>query len=337
MNNLIRVALIASPLLTACVGDENAINKSDCPGAAEGLTLEQPAPVWGGINRLTFKVPGGVPDSLRVQQYDSVSGIWNDSYTSSQSAPAQKDDGTYVATVSAQSNQLLTSADFKLRVRPQLAGCPAPAWSTSESFKLGNPVSGTTWSIHVDPAELDFSQLQAGSNPGGVTQGRYFLSPAGIDHVMQFQAPDIVDETWTFGIRSEQSTDLYHGCDFKIHMVGKWRLSYYYTNLRLIISGLVPATSPLAGSTCASVPLSEMLINQPGPSLRLQPVSSYFGVDYAALLFATPGKARWQDSQQINQLTSLLQQGFLNDAVGPATSQLSGQVSASYSSIYEKQ
>jgi hypothetical protein len=306
------------------------IEKNDCPGTPKIISLAQTGPFWSGLERITFTVPGGDPDSFQVQTFNPALGTWT-GFPSS--FLEQKDDGSYVVSSSVTPSEDTKDASFKLRVRALLSSCPASDWATTEAFTVGDPVADTVWKAHVDAGSF-FSFVQPNLALGvGTTVGPYALSAAGVDHTMQFHASGALDEIWAFGIDSKHAGDLYAGCKFSVHLVGQWHWTFQ-PFFRLSVSGLTPAASPLAGSTCANPALADMAINQPGFVANIQSSQLFPSIDYTLLLHATPGKVIWSENQEIDLLAQVF--SGLSDFVGADQASLQGNTSFNNVS-YEKQ
>jgi hypothetical protein len=322
MVNLNRILVAASSLLASIVGcaDSPGTTKDDCAQSPQQLTIDPLAPFWGGLTRLNFKVPGSPPDSVQTQVFNSVAGVWEDSFMPLQ----QRDDGDFSVLTFWNVTSETKDATFKIRLRSKLDGCPASSWAVSEPIKLSNPLTDTAWATTI-PLELSSTAFRAdvvaaGMIPG-TTVGPYSYASQGIVHAMQFNAPDIVEETWSFKVNSAIAGDLYDNCSFVIRYIGKWRfVSENSSNLQLLISDLKPAPDALAGSVCANPPVGEMAAAQPGYPGRQPNTQPMVDIDYARLQYSPPGNARWVEDREISRLASIIAESIV-DVVGPDTAQ----------------
>jgi hypothetical protein len=297
----------------ACASPDPGIVKNDCPGTPKIVSLDQVAPFWDGLERVHFTVPGGTPNQIQLETFNPAVGTWTGFPTTNLE---QADDDSYVASASITPTEDTKGASFKLRVRALLDNCPASDWATTDGLTVGDPLTDTVWKGHVDAGDFSaFFQPSVVGAGTGTTTGPYSLVAGGVDHTMQFHASGVIDEIWGFGVTSAHAGDAYAGCKFQIHYTGQWRWSFT-PFFRLVITGLAPAPTPLAGSTCTSPPIADLAINQPGFVSNLQPGQVFFNVDYSALTHTPVGQVTWQDNQQINLLSQSSLSLGLSDVVG---------------------
>jgi len=323
----------------ACTGSDPGIVKNDCPGTPKIVSLDQAGPFWDGLERVHFTVPDGTPSAIQLETFDPAPGTWSGFQST---FLEQEDDDSYVATANISPTEDTRTASFKLRVRALLDSCPPSDWATTEAFTIGDPLSDTSWKAHVDVIDSSLF-LQVAVTMGAATaNGPYTLGTGGVDHTMQFHASGAVDEIWAFGIDSAHPGELYAGCKFSIHYVGQWHWSFpSLPQLRIVITDLVPAPTPLAGSNCTSPPVLELAINQAGFTSKLSQSEVVPTIDYSRLLNATPGKVIWQGFQtreieRLSQQPPILQ--GLSDNLGvDQDSVVQGSISFFNNAEYVKQ
>jgi hypothetical protein len=326
-------ASVALLLVGACTAGDAGIGKSDCPGTPKLVSVAQTAPFWQGLTRVTFSVPGGAPSAIQVETFNPGLGTWSGYTNNYNSFLEQTDAGDYIAEASISPNDSDKDGSFKVRVRATLAGCPLTGWATTDAFTVSDPYKDTTWTAHTDLGNL-YAYFNISPTQGvGTNLGPYTLAAEGVTHTLAFHGDGTLDQTWSFGVNSGHGGDLYAGCKFAIHYVGRWQTTFqpYY---RVLISGLVPAVSPLAGSTCANPALANLALAQPGALAPLPPSVIYPNIDYTRLLYTPPGKPQWADSGQFNYLAQVAN-GL--SAVTGDQAQFQGQFSLYNQLSYEKQ
>lgn len=302
-------------------GGAPGITKADCPGAPEGISLEQVAPYWDGLEAIRFTVPGGTPGSIRTETLDPALGTWAFSYGNAN----EVDGGGWLLMGSVEPREESKDASFKLRVRTELDGCAPSDWVETEAFQVGDPFADTTWKTHVDPSDY-YSTVNANVVSGtGTTIGPYDLAESGIDHEVTFHGDGTMEETFSFGISSAHAGDVYAGCTFQVHFAADWRTEFQ-PYPRVLVTHREPTASPLSGSTCTNPPIAEMQLSQADYSLgSVDTTLSPNQIDYTPLLFAQPGDVVWRNQDLIGQIYQIL--SGLSDFEGEETTQLQGYFS----------
>ncbi len=315
---------------TAGAGGGAPLKRGECPGKPEKLAVNPVAPFWNGLIALTFTSTGkGTPTYNDIQVYDPLLGA----YAQNGGSAYQKPDGTFLALVSPQAKEDSKDLDFKVRVRSELDGCAPSDWVESPTFKLGDPLVGTTWKATLGPAE--YTENVTVSGPGAqTTVGPYFIDPSGVVDTLAFASDGSFTDTVAFGIASGHAGDLYAGCQFQLHTQGHWEVKFLQYGMVTVLSDRKLTASPLSGSACANPSLSQMAINQAGFDANLQPVVMGFGIDYTSLLYSPPGAVKWTDAALLSQLGNVFP--FLDASGVNGSSSVNGYFSASQSH-YEKQ
>ncbi len=325
---LLSTAALLLPLV-AC-GDD-ALTRDDCPGKPEKIALRTVAPFWNGLVALSFTSTGkGSPTFTDVQLFDPALGA----YGQTGGSVTQKEDGTFLAQISTPVRQENKDLAFKVRVRSALDGCAPSDWAESPTFKLGDPISSTTWKADLSLAELAGNIDVSYFGPLGTAVGPYSFAPSGVQHAITFAADGTFTETLDLGIVSEHAGDLYSGCHFQLHAGGRWAIVFPNYGMSLVLADRKLAANPLEGSSCGNPSPASLMINQIDATTGLLPSTPGLNIDYSGLLYSPPGKVKWQDSLMIGALASALSELGFSNTSGSAT------VTASLSTYlghYEKQ
>ena len=294
-------------------------------------TDDSVAPFWNGLVAVTFTSTGkGMPNYNDIQIYDPSLGA----FTQGGGSVSQKEDGTFLALVTPRVTEQNKDLDFKVRVRSELDGCAPSDWVETPSFKLGEPLSGTTWKATVEAGEFSGNLNVNYSGTGTQTAlGPYHFDPSGFQQTIAFQEGGTFTDTLEFGIESGHGGDLYAGCRFQLHTEGKWAIKFVQYSPNVLLSERKLSASPLAGSTCNSPSLGLLDINKSGFDANLEPVAMGLDIDYTGLVYATPGKVKWSSSSLLNAFGNELPLFNFTDVNGG--SNVNGYVSVQ--APYEKQ
>jgi len=302
-----------------------ALEAGDCPGTPTDVALEPIAPVYAGLLDVTFQ-SSTAPQGAELQRYSPSRSVWESTYGSL----GQRDDGTFVIQLRPQTTATDATAEFKVRVRSTLQGCPPSGWGESDPITLTDPVEGTTWIAELGRTDFT-SQLNASSSGTGTSTGPYRLSSTSpLKHTMRFAANGALSEVIDFTIESGTTGDVYNNCHFVLAYEGSWVGDYdYETRVALYGRHFVS----LAGSTCTSPPLGDLGLTA---DTRLgDDVLAVSNIDYTGLLEVPAGKASWQVYGFLqNSFATIL--SSLDDQTGTDAASISGYINV-FDPTYEKQ
>lgn len=328
---LASLAILGSLTALGAASCGEALTPADCPGTPTDLKLDAVAPFWGGIVTLDFDVPDGVPGSVEIARYNADLDVWEPSYGS----PSQRPDDTYVSIVTVNVGERDRDLDQKLRVRALLDGCPPSEWAESETFKVSDPLSGTTWKAELDPPNSGALSV-FGSGPGATTyEGPFAIDLSSeVSHTIAFGTDGSAQEEFKFKIKSQTAGDGFDGCTFDLHVASRFEVEFD-GGLSVRLKDRRFASNPSEGSSCSSPPLTSMQFANPASKIEL-PTSStgFYGFDYTGLLSKTPGPAAWSTSAFADAFSTVVQS--LEVAANGASVQVTPNFNI-YQARYEKQ
>lgn len=346
MNKTVNLAFIVSlsGLLVACGGDDDvqsagpgpALTPAQCPAAPSDLTLDEIAPVWGGLLVLNATVASGTADGFELEVFDPTLGGWNRSF----GGVWQREDGRYAFPFTPSVGEHNRDAEFRVRLRSRLNGCAPSAWTEGPSYTLSDPLSDTTWVATWDAStvsgEINVTRFdvvnQASLEPA------YPTFEGTLTHTVSFAADGVFDEVYEFTLAGREADEPFDGCSFVFHYVGTWEFMYERNGVNVLISDRAPAEDAADGSECTTPALSTLAIND---EMRLADlgfsgtvISS--GADYNGLLYSTPGPVRMDSYQLASALQNPSFLFALSYETAEETGNVSGYLGPSYYT-YEKQ
>jgi len=282
-----------------------ALGPEDCVSSVTDLTLSQPqgADVWGGLTLLEFTAAGGLLDDFHVQRFDPATDAWLNSYLGSYYS-GQREDGTYFLAVGFVPNDASKDEPYKLRVRPMQQGCPEATWTESETFRMGNPLEGTSWSAQI-PGALANGTISISRTVDPLTAPAQLpLRVGNVGATLTFAKGGAFTQVITVPLESEKGAP-YDGCTLALTFEGTWELTLKLQNgqMSLFVSKLTLTSTE--GTTCAFPKVAQMALSAEDFELSWEGFGQNVAVDYTPTLYAVPGAPSWQYTSFLQVLGSL--------------------------------
>jgi hypothetical protein len=344
--NTVLVLTLSCAFLAACGGDDDdgpanagpgpALTPAQCPAAPSDVSLDELAPVWGGLIVVNATVASGTPDAFDIEVFDPTIAAWSRVYGNAW----QREDGRYAFSVTPSVTEYNKDATFKVRLRARLNGCPPSSWAEGPSYTLSDPLTGTTWVATWDAGAVSGEINVTRYDPMNEVslETTYPRFDGSLVHTVTFAEDGAFDETYEFTLAGRDAGEPFDGCSFALRYTGTW--SYYYERygINVLVSERVPAENAADGSECAAPAPSALAINDETRSadLRLSGMVMGTGADYSALLHAPDGPIRMESYQ----LASALQNPRFLFGLSYETAEESGSVSGYLGPqyyVYQKQ
>ncbi len=276
-----------------------ALGPEDCATTTSKIKLSQPdgAAVWGGLVLLDFTVEGAKVDSFDVQVFDPSLGAWTNYYLSTQ-ALGQRDDGSYLLTVTPYFSEAIKDAELKLRVRPRQQGCPEADWTETTTFTASDPLVGTTWKAEIPTTGFSGQlNLQRTAIPNEMAIPSSRLTVGTTTFELDFGKKGVLTEVVTVPLSSKMG-EPYDGCTISLTFSGTYEVS-----LRQQYSGVTVAFSEQTltsteGTTCDAPSIDDMAISSADFDLRLNAYTQQgVSINYLPAVYLEPGAPTWQNNQ----------------------------------------
>lgn len=267
-----------------------ALGPDDCAAATGEIAVTQPygADVWGGLTVVEFEVAGASVDTFDIEYFEPALDAWISG--SILRFQGQRADGRYALGFSIVPRPGSVDSEFRVRVRPQQAGCPDAAWTESPGFALSDPLAGSVWTATVPQADL-IGELTLEKTISTFTPPISIpltLGDVELTYIFQEDGVLLLDLWVPLSTAADKP---YHECTMVFSFTGTWRMELD-RSLRLMTSPLSFAGAP--GSICAYPEPTELAVNQPGFMSPVPPaLLALEDIDYEPTLQVPPAAPSW--------------------------------------------